>query len=86
MLTAPITTVVHGDSGGAPGGLIVLIVIGVIIVVIALFSTAVRGIGERLPSFLTSMPGASSDNSLNFGTIILGSLVVAILVVIVLRN
>ena len=82
-----ITAVVHGDSGGgASSGLVWLILIGLIVLVIAFFGTFVRGIGERLPAFLTSMPGASSDNSLSFGTIILGSLVVAILVVLAVRN
>lgn len=78
--------VVHGGGGGAPGAVLWLIIILAIVVVIAFFGTAARGVAERLPSFLTSMPGSSSDNSLNFGTVILGSLVIAILIILVMRN
>ena len=82
-----LTAVVHGDSSGIGSGtLLWLILIAGIVLVIAFLGTFVRAVGSRLPSFLTSMPGASSDNSLSFGTVILGSLVVAILVVLAIRN
>ena len=82
------TAVVHSNSssGIGSGGLVWLILIGVAFVVIAFLGTFARGVGQRLPSFLASMPGASSDNSLSFGTVILGSLTVAVLIVALIRS